>query len=73
MTLAAALDTNILVRWIVRDDDLQTLIVAKLLAKHINQHSSLFVPITVALELEWVLRSRYKFKKPEVLSILGNL
>ena len=73
MTLAAALDTNILVRWIVRDDDEQTLIVGKLLAKHVNQHSSLFVPITVALELEWVLRSRYKFKKPEVMSALSAL
>lgn len=72
MTIAASLDTNILVRLIVRDDEHQTLTVAKLLVKHVNQ-ASLFMPVTVALELEWVLRSRYKFKKTEVISALSAL
>ncbi len=27
----------------------------------------MFVPATVMLELEWVLRSRYAFRKPDIL------
>ena len=33
----------------------------------------MFVPLTVMLELEWVLRSRYRFSKDAVLSALVNL
>jgi predicted nucleic-acid-binding protein len=72
LTLAASLDTNILVRLLVQDDEQQALMAAKFLARYVNQ-ASLFVPVTVVLELEWVLRARYKFRKAEVLSALSSL
>jgi predicted nucleic-acid-binding protein len=31
------------------------------------------VPVTVALELEWVLRSSYGYAKDDVLQVLSNL
>ena len=34
---------------------------------------SLFVPLTVMLELEWVLRSRYEYPKEHVLATLSSL
>ena len=33
----------------------------------------MFVPVTVVLELEWVLRSRFKFSKDGVLLTLSSL
>ena len=33
---------------------------------------SLYVPLTVMLELEWVLRSRYAYGKDQVLATLSS-
>jgi|SRR2546422_5699599 len=71
--VAASLDTNVLVRLVVKDNDQQTQVAAKLLEKHAKKSESLFVPVTVVLELEWVLRSRYKFTKAEVILVLSSL
>jgi predicted nucleic-acid-binding protein len=71
--VAASLDTNVLVRLIVRDDEQQTQVASKLLEGHARKSESLFVPVTVALELEWVLRSRYKFTKAEIILTLSSL
>lgn len=70
---SASLDTTVLVRLLVRDDEQQTLVAAKRLAKHAKKSESLFVAVTVMLELEWVLRSRYKFDKAEVIRALSSL
>ena len=67
------LDTNILVRWIVDDDTRQVLRVQRLLEEAHEQGSPLFVPSTVMLELEWVLRSRYEFDKLTVLGAFNAL
>ena len=69
----AALDTNVLVRLIVQDDPAQVASAMKLLAKCILDNETLFVPITVSLELEWVLRSSFGFSKPLVIQALSNI
>lgn len=69
----AALDTNVLVRWLVDDDAAQVRAVEKLFAKTAAAGELLYVPITVMLEVEWVLRSRYKFAKAEVAEALDGL
>ena len=51
-----AVDTNILVRALVRDDAAQSAAAEAVLA-----NEPVFIPVTVMLELEWVLRSRYRF------------
>ena len=33
----------------------------------------MFVPVTVALELEWVLRSNFEFAKDDVVHVLASL
>jgi predicted nucleic-acid-binding protein len=38
-----------------------------LIARAENREEALFVPLGVTLELEWVLRSRFRFSKKKVL------
>ena len=69
-----AVATNVLVRAIVNDDKAQSARAVALLTE-----SDIFIPVTVMLELEWVLRSRYAFA-PKVIALaiakitaLGNV
>ena len=57
-----AIDTNVLVRAIVNDDSAQSARAVALLTE-----ADVFIPVTVMLELEWVLRSRYAFA-PKVIA-----
>ncbi|MDO9068980.1 MAG: type II toxin-antitoxin system VapC family toxin [Deltaproteobacteria bacterium] len=65
------LDTNIWIRYLTNDDELQACRAMKLL----EQSDAVFLPKTVLLELEWVLRAAYRVKPAEIrqslLHILG--
>jgi predicted nucleic-acid-binding protein len=69
----AALDTNVLVRYIVQDDAAQFAAAKRLISRCVGDGSTLFVPVTVVLELEWVLRSGFGFGKDDVLLTLSSL
>lgn len=69
----AALDTNVLVRFLVQDDARQGAAAARLIRSGIEAGGALFVPVTVMLELEWVLRSSFSLGKPAVLQALFGL
>jgi predicted nucleic-acid-binding protein len=69
----AALDTNILVRWLTNDDVKQCVIVARLFDDAISKGVRLFVPVTVMLELEWVLRAKYHYDRQSVMTALNAL
>ena len=66
-----ALDTNVLVRFLVDDDRLQADIANEL----VNHADGVFIAKTVLLELEWVLRQVYEFDSKTIgaglLSLLG--
>jgi predicted nucleic-acid-binding protein len=68
-----ALDTNVLVRYIVADDLAQLDAARRLIHRCVGEGLTLFVPVTVVLELEWVLRSNFGFVKDEVLGALSRL
>jgi predicted nucleic-acid-binding protein len=68
-----SLDTNVLVRWLVEDDDRQAARAQGLFESARADQTMLFVPSTVILELEWVLRSRYQFDKATVLGTFNAL
>ena len=55
-------DTNVWVRYVTNDDHLQAQRALRLL----EQADAVFLPKTVVLELEWVLRAVYGLK-PEVI------
>ena len=63
-----AIDTNILVRFLTRDDKTQY---AK--ARKIFSNESVYIPITVLLETEWVLRFSYGFQPDTVSSSFKKL
>ncbi len=69
----AALDTNVLVRFLVQDDTTQGEAAARLIRSGAQAGTPLFVPVTVLLELEWVLRSAFGFDKAAVLNTLFRL
>ena len=68
-----ALDTNVLVRYVVRDDGAQLAAARRLIARCIDGGQSLFVPVTVVLELEWVLRSSFDCSRDDVMQVLSSL
>jgi len=68
-----ALDTNVLVRHIVEDDMAQLAAARRLFKRCLHEGLTLYVPVTVVLELEWVLRKSYGFEKDDVLRVLSNL
>jgi predicted nucleic-acid-binding protein len=61
-------DTNIVVRLLTQDDELQY---QQSLA--IFQSQDIFIADTVILETEWVLRFAYKFKPSEICQALRQL
>jgi predicted nucleic-acid-binding protein len=68
-----ALDTNVLVRYVVQDDSGQLAAARRLIDRCVAEGQSLFVPVTVTLELEWVLRTSFGCVKADVLQVLSNL
>jgi predicted nucleic-acid-binding protein len=68
-----ALDTNVLVRYIVEDDTAQLAAAKRLISRSVGEGLALFVPVTVVLELEWVRRSNFAFPKDHVLLTLSSL
>jgi predicted nucleic-acid-binding protein len=69
----AAVDTHVLVRFLMRDDAAQAVLAERLIRQALASGRSLFVPVTVTLELEWVLRTRFGLGKPAMLQALANL
>lgn len=63
-----SVDTNVLARLIVGDDPDQ----AKR-ATALFRREEIFIPKTVLLELEWVLRGAYGIERPLILSALLGL
>jgi predicted nucleic-acid-binding protein len=61
-----AIDTNVIVRYLTRDDPRQSK-----KAKALIDRKSVFVSTTVLLETEWVLRSVYGHAAPDVIDRLG--
>jgi len=64
-----ALDTNVLVRLVTGDDAAQ----ARRVAARIDTGAAFFVPLTVALELEWVLRGAYSLPPDRVAATFEAL
>ena len=61
--MSIAIDTNVLVRLLVRDDEGQFAAARGLIQKADNAGEPILIVLMVVLETEWVLRSRYKLDK----------
>lgn len=67
------IDTNILVRFLVGDDELQAKKVYDLFKQAESSKSELFVPILVILELIWVLEAVYEIERKDILDSIADL
>ena len=68
-----ALDTNVLVRYLVEDDVRQTALAAALIERAIADNESLYVSDIVVCETTWVLSAAYKVGRKEISAVLRNL
>jgi predicted nucleic-acid-binding protein len=66
-----AIDTNILVRFLVGDDKIQTRKVYKIFKKAESVKRELFVPLLVIQELIWVLESVYDIARGDILDSIS--
>ncbi len=67
------IDTNVLVRFLVRDDEAQFEKARKLIKREVAAGRRVFVSQLVLLETEWVLRSRYALPKIEIIAAISGL
>ena len=68
-----AIDTNVLVRFLVRDDPQQADIVYNLLKRAETRKDIYFLPGLVLLETIWVLESVYEIPRHEIIDAVDAL
>lgn len=67
------IDTNVLVRFLVRDDEAQFEKARRLIRREIGAGEDVFVSLMVLMETEWVLRSRYSLQKTQIMEAISML
>jgi len=68
-----AIDTNVLVRFLVKDDQKQAEIVRNLFKQVETDQGKLFISLLVILEVIWVLESVYEISRQDILGAFQNL
>ena len=68
-----AVDTNVLVRFLVNDDPNQARQVLNLFQQLEKADEQVLVPTIVLLELCWVVASGYRFSRDEVIQAVDDL
>jgi predicted nucleic-acid-binding protein len=66
-------DTNVLVRYLTRDDQPQYEKARRLIDREVAKGEPILVSLLVMLETEWVLRSRYEMAKAGVITAFSAL
>lgn len=66
-------DPNVLVRFLVRDDEAQFEKARKLIKREVAARRRVFISLLVLLETEWVLRSSYSLPKNLVIEAISGL
>lgn len=61
------------VRYVVEDDPAQLAAARRLISRCVRDGLTLFIPVTVVLQLEWVLRARFGFMKDDVVQTMARL
>ena len=67
------LDTNFLIRYLVRDDPSQYERARRLLRRAVEGGEPVMVSLLTLLEMEWVLRSRYASSKEDIAATISSL
>ena len=67
------IDTNLLVRLIVNDDERQSLAVERFIQEHSSSEDPCYISNIVLIEMVWVLESAYGFDRNSVADVLDRL
>src|ERR1700694_5751474 len=67
------IDTNVLVRFLVRDDPQQFERARRLIKREVGSGEAVLISLLVLLETDGVLRSRYSVAKAEIVAALSAL
>jgi predicted nucleic-acid-binding protein len=67
-----AFDTNLLVRYLTGDDEIQCKKVDSLIEKHAGERS-IFISDIVLVEIEWVLTSVYSFSRSNIADAFNTI
>ncbi len=67
------LDTNVVVRFLVRDHEAQFERARRLIKRELGAGEAVLISLVVLLETEWVLRSRYGVQKQEIMEGISGL
>ena len=65
-----AIDTNVLIRYITQDDEIQSKAAEKLLAEYDNKAQSIFINNIVICELACVLEKGYNYNHQQIASTI---
>jgi len=68
-----AVDTNVIVRFLVCDDEKQAMAVREMLKKAEKKRDCMFISLLVLLETIWVLESAYNKTKFEIITAINNI
>jgi predicted nucleic-acid-binding protein len=68
-----AVDTNILLRYLVQDEAAQAVLANDLIENKLSAARPGFIAITVLIETVWVLQRRYRQSTAEIRSVVARL
>lgn len=71
--MSIAIDTNVLVRLLVRDDEAQYAAARRLVDEAAAADEPVLIVLAALLETEWVLRSRYRLDKASIAGAFNAL
>ena len=71
--MSLAVNTNVIVRLLVRDDEKQCAAAKRLVNRISTAGEPILILLMVILETEWVLRSRYKLDKASIAQAFAQL
>jgi len=73
VTMSIVLDTNVSVRLLVRDDEVQNVAARRLVARAAAADEPVLIVLGALLETEWVLRSRHRLDKASIAGAISRL
>jgi predicted nucleic-acid-binding protein len=67
------IDTNVLIRYIVQDDPLQSKLAVTFMEKNCTKSNPGFVNLIVCCEIVWVLHRAYNYNKDTIIRVMKQI
>ena len=67
------LDTNIIIRYLTQDNEIQSKLATKLIEETISIENPGFITLLTLVEISWVLETCYKQNKTDICNVLNEI